>query len=85
MGNRKQQLRLWVGAIAAILLALGMSLSSSWAAGPQELVVNRKAEGVSLDPAKTTTMEDYMVMENIYGSLFRFKPESFDLTPDLAT
>ena len=33
------------------------------------MVVNRKGEGVSLDPAKTTTMEDYMVMENIYGSL----------------
>jgi len=47
-------------------------------------VVNRKGEGVSLDPAKTTTMEDYMVMENIYSSLFRFKPDSFDLTPDLA-
>ena len=24
----------------------------------QDLVVNRKAEGISLDPAKTTTMED---------------------------
>ncbi len=83
--RRKEQRGLGGWGITVFLLVLGMSVPAIWAAGPQELVVNRKAEGVSLDPAKTTTMEDYMVMENIYGSLFRFKPESFDLTPDLAT
>jgi peptide/nickel transport system substrate-binding protein len=74
----------------AAVIGVGMVLSllvcgMAWAAGPQELVVNRKAEGISLDPARTTTMEDYMVMENLYSSLFRFKPDSFDLRPDLAT
>jgi peptide/nickel transport system substrate-binding protein len=78
--------RLWllVGTVGCFLLFSG-GISIALAAGPQELVVNKKAEGVSLDPAKTTTMEDYMVMENIYSSLLRFKPDSFDMKPDLAT
>jgi len=74
-----------IGGMAAFVFwAVIVSFTVCLAAGPQEIVVNRKGEGVSLDPAKTTTMEDYMVMENIYSSLFRFKPDSFDLTPDLA-
>ncbi len=83
--GRKINQRWWLGVTAMTLLALSVSISASLAAGPQELVVNRKGEGVSLDPAKTTTMEDYTVMENIYSSLFRFKPNSYDLAPDLAT
>jgi peptide/nickel transport system substrate-binding protein len=74
-----------------VILALTVCFSTSVyfltesAVTAQDLVVNRKAEGISLDPAKTTTMEDYMVMGNIFSSLFRFKTDSFDLRPDLAT
>ena len=69
--------------IVAIALLFGLAADSA-AASKQELIVNRKAEGVSLDPAKTTAMEDYAVMANLYSSLFRFKPNSFELRPDLA-
>ena len=69
--------------IVAIALLSGLAADSA-AASKQELIVNRKAEGVSLDPAKTTAMEDYAVMANLYSSLFRFKPNSFELRPDLA-
>jgi ABC-type transport system substrate-binding protein len=82
-GKRKEFLIVVVAAIALSLLSGELQWAAS--AGPQEIVVNRKAEGVSLDPAKTTTMEDYAVIQNIYSSLFRFKPDSFDLIPDLAT
>ena len=82
-GKRKEFLIVVVAAAALSLLSGELQWAAS--AGPQEIVVNRKAEGVSLDPAKTTTMEDYAVIQNIYSSLFRFKPDSFDLIPDLAT
>ena len=69
--------------IVAIALLSGLAADSA-AASKQELIVNRKAEGVSLDPAKTTAMEDYAVMANLYSSLFRFKPNSFELRPATA-
>ena len=83
---RTREISLFVASLVAVaFLGASGSLIPVTTAGAQEIVVNRKAEGVSLDPAKTTTMEDYMVMENVFGSLFRFKTDSFDLRPDLAT
>jgi len=81
---RRKGVRLHVVGITIIALLFGVAVEAVIAATKQELIVNRKGEGVSLDPAKTTAMEDYAVMENIYSSLFRFKPNSFELRPDLA-
>ncbi len=74
-----------LGIVAVVIAALlpGHGTDAA-AAAKQELIVNLKAEWVSLDPAKTTAMEDYAVMANLYSSLFRFKPNSFELRPDLA-
>ena len=85
MFRAKKLMFMFVVVAVAVLSVLSGEFRRADAAGPQEIIVNRKAEGVSLDPAKTTTMEDYAVMENIYSSLFRFKPDTYDLRSDLAT
>ena len=85
MFQGKRREFLFVLVVASVFSFLSGEFRSAESASPQEIVVNRKAEGVSLDPARTTTMEDYAVIQNIYSSLFRFKPDSFELVPDLAT
>jgi ABC-type transport system substrate-binding protein len=49
-----------------------------------EIVVGLQGGGLSRDPAKTTAIEDWAVIQSIYNGLLRYKPGSGDLEPDLA-
>lgn len=50
-----------------------------------ELVVALGAEPKSLDPHVTTALSDFRVLENLYEGLVRFRHDSLDVEPALAT
>src|SRR4051794_22828200 len=56
---------------------------SAQAAGT--LVVGLVAEPTSLDPGQLTDINSMKLLGALYDTLVRFKPNSFDLTPGLAT
>jgi len=55
------------------------------AATPGVLVVGLVAEPTSLDPGQLTDINSMKLLGAIYDTLVRFKPNSFDLEPSLAT
>ena len=52
---------------------------------PGTLVVGLVAEPTSLDPGQLTDINSMKLLGALYDTLVRFKPNSFDLTPGLAT
>jgi peptide/nickel transport system substrate-binding protein len=52
---------------------------------PGTLVVGLVAEPTSLDPGQLTDINSMKLLGAMYDTLVRFKPNSFDLTPGLAT
>ena len=54
-------------------------------ATPGTLVVGLVAEPTSLDPGQLTDINSMKLLGAIYDTLVRFKPNSFDLAPGLAT
>src|SRR5215218_6628364 len=53
--------------------------------GGSTFVFGRGADSVSLDPINATDGESFRATRQIMDTLLRFKPESFDLAPALAT
>ena len=49
-----------------------------------EIVVGLQGGGLSNDPAKSTAIEDWAVVQAIYNGLLRYKPGGSDLEGDLA-
>lgn len=85
--TRVQMRRVAVGILTllTILSVVGCRAPAKEEPVIRELVVRRDSDGESLDPAMTTAMVDYAILENIYSSLLRFKPGTFELEGDLAT
>jgi peptide/nickel transport system substrate-binding protein len=54
-------------------------------ATPGTLVVGMVAEPTSLDPGQLTDINSMKLLGALYDTLVRFKPNSFDLAPSLAT
>src|ERR1051325_11296794 len=52
---------------------------------PGTLVVGLVAEPTSLDPGQLTDINSMKLLGAMYDTLVRFKPNSFDLAPSLAT
>src|SRR5882757_4943613 len=52
---------------------------------PGTLVMGLVAEPTSLDPGQLTDINSMKLLGALYDTLVRFKPNSFDLTPGLAT
>jgi len=52
---------------------------------PGTLVVGMVAEPTSLDPGQLTDINSMKLLGALYDTLVRFKPNSFDLAPSLAT
>jgi peptide/nickel transport system substrate-binding protein len=52
---------------------------------PGVLVVGLVAEPTSLDPGQLTDINSMKLLGALYDTLVRFKPNSFDLAPGLAT
>src|SRR5438132_157600 len=59
--------------------------SNAAAAAPGTLVIGLVAEPTSLDPGQLTDINSMMLLGAMYDTLVRFKPDSFDLAPSLAT
>ncbi len=76
-----------LGAVLAIcaLLCAGLWVSPGRAATPGTLVVGLVAEPTSLDPGQLTDINSMRVLSNVYDTLVRFSPGTFDLRPGLAT
>jgi len=55
------------------------------AAVPGTLVIGLVAEPTSLDPGQLTDINSMKLLGAMYDTLVRFKPNSFDLAPSLAT
>jgi peptide/nickel transport system substrate-binding protein len=59
--------------------------STMAAATPGTLVIGLVAEPTSLDPGQLTDINSMKLLGAMYDTLVRFKPNSFDLAPSLAT
>ncbi|TME28885.1 MAG: ABC transporter substrate-binding protein [Chloroflexi bacterium] len=59
--------------------------SNAAAAAPGTLVIGLVAEPTSLDPGQLTDINSMKLLGAMYDTLVRFKPDSFDLAPSLAT
>jgi hypothetical protein len=62
-----------------------LGASTSAAATPGTLVIGLVAEPTSLDPGQLTDINSMKLLGAMYDTLVRFKPNSFDLAPSLAT
>lgn len=58
--------------------------SATTATTAEKIVVGLAAAGLSKDPAKTTALEDWVKIQNLYNGLLRYRPGGFELEPDLA-
>jgi peptide/nickel transport system substrate-binding protein len=75
-----------LSAFAPTLLApVGRAAPARAAATPGVLVVGLVAEPTSLDPGQLTDINSMKLLGALYDTLVRFKPNSFDLEPSLAT
>ena len=76
-----------LGVAAPTLLApVGSAApASNAAAAPGTLVIGLVAEPTSLDPGQLTDINSMKLLGAMYDTLVRFKPDSFDLAPSLAT
>jgi len=77
-----------LGVAAPTLLAPVVSAapaSNAAAAAPGTLVIGLVAEPTSLDPGQLTDINSMKLLGAMYDTLVRFKPDSFDLAPSLAT
>jgi peptide/nickel transport system substrate-binding protein len=93
--SRRQFVRGVVGgvALAAVPSTLGGAarlVAPAFAAAPARsttgtLVIGMVAEPTSLDPGQLTDINSMKLLGAIYDTLVRFKPESFDIEPGLAT
>ena len=59
--------------------------SNAAAAAAGTLVIGLVAEPTSLDPGQLTDINSMKLLGAMYDTLVRFKPDSFDLAPSLAT
>jgi peptide/nickel transport system substrate-binding protein len=69
----------------ALLVPISSAAPARMAATPGVLVVGLVAEPTSLDPGQLTDINSMKLLGAIYDTLVRFKPNSFDLEPSLAT
>ena len=68
-----------------VLLCL-VTINSVWAATPKDvLIVGQVAEPKSLDPQAVTAVNDFRIVINLYDGLVRYKDDSLEVEPDLAT
>ncbi len=75
-----------LSALAPTLLApIGRAAPARSAATPGVLVVGLVAEPTSLDPGQLTDINSMKLLGAMYDTLVRFKPNSFDIEPSLAT
>jgi len=73
-----------VAVIAIVLVASTYFLLTPSEAPSQELIVRRRSDGTSLDPATFSLITDYAVISNIYNALVRYKPGTTEIEGDLA-
>lgn len=71
--------------VVAALLFGGLWISPGAAVTPGTLVVGLVAEPTSMDPGQLTDINSMRVLSNVYDTLVRFSPGTFDLKPGLAT
>jgi len=73
--------------IAALCLATGAGAGCRAPAQPQDqtIVVGRGADVLGLDPARITDSESAEVTEQIFDHLVRYRPNSMEIEPALAT
>lgn len=74
-----------LSALAPTLLAPITRAAPAGVATPGVLVVGLVAEPTSLDPGQLTDINSMKLLGALYDTLVRFKPNSFDLEPSLAT
>src|SRR5207249_10697362 len=74
-----------LSALVPTLLTRVARAAPSAAATPGVVVVSLVAEPTSLDPGQLTDINSMKLLGAIYDTLLRFKPNSFDLEPSLAT
>src|SRR5205823_1311779 len=74
-----------LSALASTLVAPITRAAPSAAVTPGVLVVGLVAEPTSLDPGQLTDINSMKLLGAMYDTLVRFKPDSFDLAPSLAT
>jgi peptide/nickel transport system substrate-binding protein len=76
-----------LSALVAIcaLLCSGLWVAPGVALTPGTLVVGLVAEPTSMDPGQLTDINSMRVLANVYDTLVRFAPGTFDLRPSLAT
>ena len=72
-------------AAPTLLAPIGSAAPSRRAVTPGVLVVGLVAEPTSLDPGQLTDINSMKLLGALYDTLLRFKPNSFDLEPSLAT
>src|SRR5919206_529626 len=72
-------------AAPTLLAPVGSAAPSRRAVTPGVLVVGLVAEPTSLDPGQLTDINSMKLLGALYDTLLRFKPNSFDLEPSLAT
>ena len=72
-------------AAPTLLVSVGSAAPSRRAVTPGVLVVGLVAEPTSLDPGQLTDINSMKLLGALYDTLLRFKPNSFDLEPSLAT
>ena len=77
--------------LTVVAIIMGLALSGLWslpsgtATTPGTLVVGLVAEPTSMDPGQLHDINSMRVLANIYDTLVRFKPGTFNLEPSLAT
>ena len=71
--------------LIGVAISIAVSASANGATPADILVVGQVAELQTLDPAQAVTISDYRVLSNIYEGLVRYKDESLEVEPALAT
>ncbi len=77
--------RLLTGVAICALLFAGLWVFPGAATTPGTLVVGLVAEPTSMDPGQLTDINSMRVLANMYDTLVRFAPGTFELRPGLAT
>jgi peptide/nickel transport system substrate-binding protein len=89
--NRRDFLRLSGAGLAGVALVGiagcggGGTIGGGGGGGSSTFVFGRGADSVCLDPINATDGESFRATRQVMDTLLRFKPESFDLAPALAT
>ena len=71
--------------VALLALCAGVGACSAPPAAPQSLIVGHAADSLGLDPARVTDSESAEITEQIFDHLVRYRHDSTEVEPSLAT